>query len=248
MFTEKQREGSTLAVIIIVALVCVLFYSHTEAYWEDDIENAAAIFSGAGQNGQSTLAFSYAQPIPTGWFGLYAARQTGDGEVLSETYAGHIQGGFDIGRFGIEAYVTAKRDLWQAIKLGVEAGYFGRSPKFVYKSIEFSSGLGNWSARNDNDEEIGRKGTADTSSKFGWLAFLTGRLKSRFGETSLTGRYKPSWNFEDTRVEVLGALNKEISDTWQFGISALSEFNSASVTDSDVHTSYLASFTFTPEK
>lgn len=242
----KHRVGFAVIAVVFFSLLFA-YVQCADAYWEDQNEDTAtAVFSGAGQNGQSTLAFSYRQPIPSGWFGVYTARATHEGEVLSEVYAGHLQGGFDIGEFGVEAYGTAKRDLLQAIKLGIEFGYFGRPPGFRWGAIDFNSGFGNFSARNDNDEEIGRD-AADTTTTFGWLAFLTARLKTQLGEASVTGRYKPSIDLKDTRIEVLGALNKEISDTWQFGVSTLTEFNSASIVEDDLHTSYLLTFTFTPE-
>ena len=237
--------------LILAMFMMIMFVSchayHAQGYWDDlATENTVMKFSGAGQNGNSVVAFSLVEPIPTGWLGIYASRQVADEMLISEIIAAHIQGGFDIKRFGIEGYITASRDKWQAIDLAVEVGYFGRLPSVQVGWLEFSSGGGNWSERRDNDTEIGRD-AAETSASFGWLAFLSARLKTRFGEASSTARYKPSLDFKDTRIELLGSLNKEISDAWQFGVSMLTEFDSDSIVDSDIHSSYLISFTYTPE-
>ena len=176
------------------------------------------------------------QPISIGWVGLYAARQSADAKIVSEVIAAHIQGGFTVhGNIEIEAYVTGKRDKLQEIALMLETGYFVRPGAWTWNDVTFSGGAGNYTARRDDDEGIGRE-ASDPTTTFGWVAFLTGRLKTSYGEASATARYKPSLDFKDTRVEILGALNKEISDAWAFGISTLVEI------ETEIHSSYLVNF------
>lgn len=233
---------------VALTILCFTCTNSAESYWDDlASNNPSMVFSGAGQNKNATFAFTYRQPLPIGWGGLYAARQTADGKTISEILAAHIQGGFAFSGIGFEAYTTAKRDLWQKIKLGIEFGYFVRPATLTFRNLTTSFGFGNYSATRANDTNIGRD-AADTSSTFGWLSFLTATLQTRFGEASATARYKPSFNFNETRIELLAALNKEISDTWSFGISTLTEFDSASIAASKAQTSYLFSFTFTPEQ
>lgn len=233
----------------IVWLIFLFFLSQkVPAYWDDQASDTASmVFSGAGQNQNSTLAFSYKQPFPSGWTGLYASLQSADDMIVSEIYAGHVQGGFDVRSVGIEGYITALRDKWRAIDLSVETGYFIRPATVDIGRVTVSGGAGNYTERRDNDDAIGRA-ASDASTTFGWLAFLTGQLSTRYGEASATGRYKPSIDFDSTKVEFAGALSKEISDAWAVGVSTLTVFDSASITETDVHSSYLISFTYTPRE
>ena len=152
---------------------------------------------------------------------------------------------------GVEAYAEATRDKWRMIDLSLETGYFIRPGTFTWtvsprgdtrNDITFSGGAGNYTERRDVDEGIGRD-AADASTTFGWLAFVSGKYKNISGVV----RYKPSLDFADTRVESSLSFNHDLSDTLALGFALQNVLDSQSVADSDLHTSYLLSITFSPE-
>ena len=198
----------------------------------------------AGQNANQITSLTALFPIEgaNGWAGAYVSRQTADGMVVAETINGHLQGGFKIRNVGIEAYIEATRDKWRAIDLAIETGYFIRPGTWTWNDVRFSGGAGNYTERRDEDEAIGRD-AKDASVTFGWLAFVSGKWRNVSGVV----RFKPSIDFADTLFEGSLAFNHEISETVSLGITTLGIFDSRSIAESDLHTSYLISFTYTPE-
>lgn len=198
----------------------------------------------AGQNTNQITSLTALFPLEgaNGWAGAYVSRQVADGMVVAETYNGHLQGGFVVRGIGIEAYVSATRDKWRMIDLALETGYFVRPGHYTWNDITFSGGAGNYTERRDEDEEIGRDKN-DISTTFGWLAFISGKWKNVSGVV----RFKPSIDFEETRIESSLSVSHEISETIALGFTTQSVLDSQSVAEGDLHTSYLLNFTYTPE-
>ena len=198
----------------------------------------------AGQNANQVTSLTALFPIEgaNGWAGAYISRQVADGTVVAETLNAHLQGGFKIKSVGVEAYIEATRDKWRMIDLAIETGYFVRPGTWTWNDITFSGGAGNYTERRDEDEAIGRD-KADASVTFGWLAFVSGKWRN----VSSVLRFKPSINFEDTRIEGSLAFNHEISETVTVGITTQSVLDSQSVAESDLHTSYLLQLVYSPE-
>ena len=199
----------------------------------------------AGQNANQVTSLTALFPIENanGWAGAYVSRQVADGELISETLNGHLQGGFKIRGVGIEAYIEATRDKWRAIDLAIETGYFIRPGTYTWNDITFSGGAGNFTERRDEDEAIGRD-KADAATTFGWLAFVSGQWRNISGVV----RYKPSLTFGESRIEGSLSLNHEISETVSLGITTQGILDSQSVVEGDLHSSYLIQFTYTPEQ
>ena len=198
----------------------------------------------AGQNANQITSLTALFPIKNanGWAGAYISRQVADGEVVSETINGHLQGGFKVRGIGIEAYIEATRDKWRMIDLAIETGYFIRPGTFAWNDITFSGGAGNYTERRDEDEEIGRDKN-DASTTFGWLAFVSAKWQNVSGVL----RFKPSLDFEEEVIEGSLSFNHELTETVSLGITTQATIDSQVEADQRAHTSYLINFTYTPE-
>ena len=237
-----KRLFVTLHHTILMLLVVA---GMSEAFYGDLSTDRESFTLGiAGQNANQITSLTALFPIKSanGWAGTYVSRQVADGEVVSETINGHLQGGFRVRGVGVEAYISATRDKWRMIDLAIETGYFVRPGTWTWNDITFSGGAGNYTERRDEDEAIGRD-AKDAATTFGWLAFVSGKWKNVSGVV----RFKPSIDFEETRFEGSLAFNHELSDTTAIGITTQSVLDSQSIADRDLHTSYLVQFTYTPE-
>ena len=232
--------------VFVVVLGVLLSFSVAHGFYGDIATDRESFTLGiAGQNANQITSLTALFPIKNanGWAGAYVSRQVADGEVVSETVNGHLQGGFAVRGIGIEAYIEATRDKWRMIDLAIETGYFIRPGTFTWNDITFSGGAGNYTERRDADEAIGRDKT-DASTTFGWLAFVSAKWRNVSGVL----RFKPSLTFGETRFEGSLAFNHEISDTLSVGITTQSVSDSALITDSNVHTSYIVGLTYTPKQ
>ncbi len=234
-------------VVYTVTWLIFLFFlvQSVPAYYGDIATDKESFTLGiAGQNANQITSLTALFPIENanGWAGAYVSRQVADSEVVSETYNGHLQGGFKVRGIGVEAYIEATRDKWRMIDLALETGYFLRPGTFTWNDVTVSGGAGNYTERRDEDDVIGRDKN-DTSVTFGWLAFISGKWRN----VSCVVRYKPSIDFAETRLEGSLSFNHELSETTSVGITTQSVLDSQSVAEGDLHTSYLIQFMFTPE-
>lgn len=229
----------------IAWLIFLFFLNHAaDGYYGDLATDRESFTVGvAGQNRNQTTSITALLPLKkiNGWVGTYVSRQTADGMVTSETVNAHLQGGFRFGSVGVEAYAETTRDKWRAIDLAIETGYFVRPAVYTWQSITISGGAGNYTERRDVDEEIGRDAD-DVSLTFGWIAFVSAKWKNLSGVV----RYKPSFHFEETVVESSLSFNHTLSDQAAVGITTQSIFDTQSVADGDLHSSYLIQLTYTP--
>ena len=96
-----------------VLLATLLFSVVASAQFSDLVtDNPSLTFSMAGQNSTQTTALTGVLPVKkvNGWVGVYTSRQIVEAEVVDEVYAGHVQGGFRIAGFGVEAFTEFERE------------------------------------------------------------------------------------------------------------------------------------------
>ena len=226
--------------LLMVLLSVLLSVSVAHGFYGDIATDRESFTLGiAGQNANQITSLTALFPIKNanGWAGAYVSRQVADEMVVSETFNGHLQGGFKLRGIGIEAYASATRDKWRMIDLALETGYFIRPGTFTWNDVTFSGGAGNYTERRTEDAEIGREAD-DASTTFGWLAFVSAKWKNVSGVL----RYKPSLDFAEERIESSLSINHEITN--EVGIG----FTTQSIVDAeDLHTSYLLNFTYIPE-
>ena len=231
--------------VFVVLLGVLLSVSVAHGFYGDIATDRESFTLGiAGQNANQITSLTALFPLEgvNGWAGTYVSRQVADGEVVSETLNGHLQGGFAVRGIGIEAYIEATRDKWRMIDLAIETGYFVRPGTFTWNDITFSGGAGNYTERRDEDEAIGRDKT-DASTTFGWLAFVSAKWRNVSGVL----RFKPSLDFEEEVIEGSLSFNHELTETVSLGITTQATIDSQVAADQQAHTSYLINFTYTPE-
>ena len=231
--------------VFVVLLGVLLSVSVAHGFYGDIATDRESFTLGiAGQNTNQITSLTALFPLEgiNGWAGTYVSRQVADGEVVSETLNGHLQGGFAVRGIGIEAYIEATRDKWRMIDLAIETGYFVRPGTFTWNDITFSGGAGNYTERRDEDEAIGRDKT-DASTTFGWLAFVSAKWRNVSGVL----RFKPSLDFEEEVIEGSLSFNHELTETISLGITTQATIDSQVAADQKAHTSYLINFTYTPE-
>ena len=231
--------------VLVVLLGVLLSVSVAHGFYGDIATDRESFTLGiAGQNANQITSLTALFPLEgvNGWAGTYVSRQVADGEVVSETLNGHLQGGFAVRGIGIEAYIEATRDKWRMIDLAIETGYFVRPGTFTWNDITFSGGAGNYTERRDEDEAIGRDKT-DASTTFGWLAFVSAKWRNVSGVL----RFKPSLDFEEEVIEGSLSFNHELTETVSLGITTQATIDSQVAADQQAHTSYLINFTYTPE-
>lgn len=230
--------------VLVVLLGVLLSISAAHGFYGDIATDRESFTLGiAGQNANQITSLTALFPIKNvnGWAGAYISRQVADGEVVSETLNGHLQGGFKVRGIGIEAYIEATRDKWRMIDLAIETGYFIRPGTFTWNAITFSGGAGNYTERRDEDEAIGRDKT-DASTTFGWLAFVSAKWRNVSGVL----RFKPSLDFEEEVIEGSLSFNHELTETVSLGIATQATIDSQSIAESNLHSSYLIQFTYSP--
>ena len=232
-----------------VAIVLVLFLGFTSTSWDfyGDVDKDSESFSVgiAGQNQSQVTSLTAIFPLSDDgeWAGFYISRQLADGMVVSEVLNAHIQGGFKLKRIDVEGYVEAERDKWRMIDLSLESGYFLRpGTHTTRRGIELSGGAGNFTERRDDDEEIGRP-PGDVNITFGWLAFVSADWK----DVSGVFRFKPSLDFSETQIEASMSFQHELNDNLSFGLTTLSVFDSTSIAETDLHSSYMLQLTYKPD-
>ena len=98
-------------IYMVVWLMFLFFLARSvPAYYGDLATDKASVALGiAGQNGNQITSLTALSPLGNGWAGAYLSRQVAEGEVVSETYNGHLQGGFLVRGIGVEAYIEATR-------------------------------------------------------------------------------------------------------------------------------------------
>ena len=208
---------------------------------DPDKKSFAVGLTGQNENAVSSLTAIFPYEKIKGYAGIYAGRQTADGELVDENIVGRLQGGGDIGDVRLRAYTEATRNLYKAIDLNIEVGYFVESPNFTYQTIEFSAGAGNFSEKRDLDDKIGRD-AGDGDVTFGWLSFLTAER----GCVTSVLRLKPEITFQEFAAELEVALNKDITENIALQLVNTLEYDTDSVVDTDWNRTYMFQAVYTP--
>ena len=84
---------------------------------DPDKKSFAVGLTGQNENAVSSLTAIFPYEKIKGYAGIYAGRQTADGELVDENIVGRLQGGGDIGDVRLRAYTEATRNLYKAIDL-----------------------------------------------------------------------------------------------------------------------------------
>ena len=161
----------------------------------------------AGDRDSQNESITAVLPVPAinGWLGIHGLRTVGNGEVLSEVARGHIQGGGNIGKLGLEGFIDAERNKAKGSDLSTEVGAFVRLGTHRRGNLRVSGGIGNYLENVDLREELGIE---DEGTINRWLGFAS------FDYSQLSGllKFTPRSDFSDTQGSLELNLQIELKE------------------------------------
>lgn len=239
---------------LILVLFGIIGWTMTaDAFYGDvDTDTESFTLGVAGQGDDLNASLTGVLPVKAinGWVGLYGSHQEAGDIVSARVANGRVQGAIPIGRYDLEAFIDGTHDKSRGISLSLLGGYFFRMGRYDIGDIVLSAGAGNYTENRNLDDNIGR-GASDSETTFGWLAFISGKLdKTIAGDISWIIRYKPEISFAHYSVESSLTFSKRITSSTAVGatIRGLFDTNDQGGLETDLHSSYLLTVTYTPEQ
>lgn len=182
-------------------------------------------FSGDGAS--QTFTVTAVVPVAKlhGWAGIYSSRAASDEEVLSEIVKAHIQGGFRIGTFGIEAFSDLERNIAEGSALTSQIGMYVRPKIYERERLRISGGIGGFIENIQPHHGLILRKFDPTS--FRWLAFSS--VGWRKLNTQL--KFTPEVGFRNFKVSAEPAITFDLSTRLGLRISGAINYNSEPLTD-----------------
>ena len=196
-------------------------------------DRVSATFSLNGQATNQSSSLTWLQPLKAvnGRFGIFAQRQVGNDEVISEILAAEAQGGFDIGKVQIRGVIEAERDIHRGIGFSRKVSYFAATPDISIGEAKAQFGAGN-STENVEILETIQKGPAETS--FNWLAFADVRWKNITAGLQV----EPGLGLNSLEAEANLGITHALSADFSVGANLLSRYNSDPIAGGKVNHQY----------
>lgn len=181
----------------------------------------------AGDGASQTFTVTAVVPVAKlhGWAGIYGSRAASDEEVLSEIIKGHIQGGFRIGTFGIEAFSDLERNIAEGSALTSQIGTYIRPKIYERDRLRISGGIGGFIENIQPRRGLILRKFDPTS--FRWLAFSS--VGWRKLNTQL--KFTPEVGFRNFKVSAEPAITFDLSTRLGLRISGAINYNSEPLTD-----------------
>lgn len=182
-------------------------------------------FSGDGASQTFTVTAVVPVAGMNGWVGVYGSRAASDEEVLSEIVKAHIQGGFRIGTFGIEAFSDLERNIAEGSALTSQIGMYVRPKIYERGRLRVSGGIGGFIENIQPRHGLVLRRFDPTS--FRWLAFSS--VGWRKLNTQL--KFTPEVGFQNFKLSAEPAITFDLSTRLGLRISGAVNYNSAPLTD-----------------
>lgn len=182
-------------------------------------------FSGDGASQTFTVTAVVPVAGMNGWVGVYSSRAASDEEVLSEIVKAHIQGGFRIGTFGIEAFSDLERNIAEGSALTSQIGMYVRPKIYERGRLRVSGGIGGFIENIQPRRGLILRRFDPTS--FRWLAFSS--VGWRKLNTQL--KFTPEVGFQNFKLSAEPAITFDLSTRLGLRISGAVNYNSAPLTD-----------------
>ncbi len=193
-----------------------------------------------GDGASQTLSLTAVVPARriNGWAGVFGSRAAGEDGALSETVKAHVQGGFRIRTFGIEAFTDLERDIIKGSALTSQIGIYVRPAIYENGTLRVSGGIGAFIENIQPHEELVLRKFDPTA--FRWLAF------SSIGWQKLNTQLKftPEIGFKNYKFSAEPAITFNLSTRLGLRLSGAVNYNSAPLTE-NWHYKYLSIFRFT---
>ena len=182
-------------------------------------------FSGDGASQTFTVTAVVPFAEMNGWVGVYGSRAATDEEVLSEIVKAHIQGGFRIGTFGIEAFSDLERNIAAGSALTSQIGMYVRPKIYESGRLRISGGIGGFIENIQPRTGLILRRFDPTS--FRWLAFSS--VGWRKLNTQL--KFTPEVGFRNFKLSAEPAITFDLSTRLGLRISGAIHYNSEPLTD-----------------
>ena len=182
-------------------------------------------FSGDGASQTFTVTAVVPVAGMNGWVGVYSSRAASDEEVLSEIVKAHIQGGFRIGTFGIEAFSDLERNIAEGSALTSQIGMYVRPKIYERGRLRVSGGIGGFIENIQPRRGLILRRFDPTSYR--WLAFSS--VGWRKLNTQL--KFTPEVGFQNFKLSAEPAITFDLSTRLGLRISGAVNYNSAPLTD-----------------
>ena len=215
-------------VFLIVVLSLVVWTVPVYCQFADLPQDAKTLDIGVNGDGASqTLSLTVVVPLRSvnGWAGVFGSRASGEETVLSEIVKAHVQGGFRMGTFGIEAFTDLERDIAKGSALTSQIGSYIRPAIYESGTLRISGGIGVFLENIQPHENLVLKKFDPTT--FRWLAFSS--VGWRRLNTVL--KYTPEVGFKNFKFSAEPAITFSLSTRLRLRLSGSMTYNSEPLTE-----------------
>lgn len=212
----------------IVVLFLIIWTVPAYCQFADLPHDAKTVDIGVNGDGASqTLSLTVVVPLRrvNGWAGIFGSRAAGEEEVLSEILKAHVQGGFRIGTFGIEAFTDLERDIIKGSALTSQIGSYIRPAIYESGTLRISGGIGIFLENIQPHEDFVLRKFDPTT--FRWLAFSS--IGWRRLNTVL--KFAPEIGFKNFKFSAEPAITFDLSTRLRLRLSGSITYNSQPLTE-----------------
>lgn len=220
----------------IVVLFLMIWTVPAYCQFADLPQDAKTVDIGINGDGASqTLSLTLVVPLRrvNGWAGIFGSRASGEEAVLSEILKAHVQGGFRIGTFGIEAFTDLERDITKGSALTSQIGGYIRPAIYERDTLRVSGGIGAFLENIQPHEDLVLRKFDPTT--FRWLVFSS--IGWRRLNTVL--KFAPEVGFRNFKFSAEPAITFSVSTRLRLRLSGSMTYNSEPLTEK-WHYTYLS--------
>ena len=227
LYTEHTRI-SKLCMLPIAVLFLMVWTMPVYCQFADLPQDAKTIDIGVNGDGASqALSLTVVVPLRrvNGWAGVFGSRASSKEEVLSEIVKAHVQGGFRIGTFGIEAFTDLERNITKGSALTSQIGSYIRPAIFERGTLRISGGIGAFLENVQPHEDLVLRKFDPTT--FRWLVFSS--VGWRKLNTVL--KFAPEVGFKNFKFSAEPAMTFSLSTRLRLRLSGSMTYNSEPLTE-----------------
>ncbi|MYC76885.1 hypothetical protein F4X10_14060 [Candidatus Poribacteria bacterium] len=220
----------------VVVLLLIVWTVPAYCQFADLPHDAKIVDIGVNGSGTSqTLSLTAVVPLRrlNGWAGVFGSRASGEETLLSEIVKAHVQGGFRIGTFGIEAFTDLERNITKGSALTSQIGSYIRPAIYESGALRISGGIGAFLENIRPRADLVFKKFNPTTIR--WLAFSS--VGWRRLNTVL--KFAPEVGFKNFTFSAEPAITLSLSTRLRLRLSGSMTYNSEPLTET-WHYTYLS--------
>ncbi len=211
----------------IVVFFLMVYTVPVYCQFADLPQDAKTVDIGVNGDGASqTLSLTAVVPLRrvNGWAGVFGSRASGEEEVLSEIVKAHIQGGFRIGTFGIEAFTDLERNITKGSALTSQIGSYIRPAIYEKGTLRVSGGIGAFLENIQPHENLVLRKLDPTT--FRWLVFSS----TGWRQLNTVLKFAPEVGFKNFKFSAEPAITFSLSNRLRLRLSGSMTYNSEPLT------------------